>query len=64
MTDLSAEIWTVEEIAAFLRLDTDTVARRIICLPRFPRGFRPTGAARGVRRWWACDVREWAREAA
>ena len=62
--DLSAEIWTLAEIAAWLRMNEDTVSRRIICLPRFPKGFRPTGATRGERRWWANDVKEWAREAA
>lgn len=62
--DLSAEIWTIAEIAAWLRLNEDTVYRRIICLPRFPKGFRPTQAIRGEKRWWAADVKEWAREAA
>lgn len=62
--DMSAEIWTCAEIAAFFRMDVETVQRRIICRPRFPRGFRPTGSTRGERRWFAADIREWAREAA
>lgn len=62
--DMQAEIWTILEVARFFRMDPKTVQQNIICRPNFPRGFRPTGKARGERRWWQNEVREWARQAA
>lgn len=62
--DMTAEIWTILEVARFFRMDPKTVQQRIICRPGFPKGFRPTGATRGERRWWRDEIREWAKEAA
>lgn len=61
---MNDEVWTVADIAAYLKINVKTVRRSVLCRPAFPKGFRPTGSARGERRWFAEDVREWARQAA
>lgn len=62
--DMTADLWTIREVAAFFRVDEKSAAQRVVSRPGFPRGLRPTGAVKGERRWWASDVKEWAREAA
>lgn len=61
---MNDEIWSVEDIAAYLRISPQTARRSVITRPGFPKGFRPTGHARGERRWFSEDVREWARQVA
>lgn len=58
------EVWTAAEIAAYLKLNIKTVQGRVVTRAGFPRGFRPTGTARGERRWLSEEVRDWARQAA
>lgn len=64
VVDMSADIWTIIEVARFFRVDPKTAAQTVVCRPGFPRGFRPTGKPRGERRWWQNEVKDWAREAA
>lgn len=54
--NLSAELWTTADIAAFLRLSIRQARDRITKLPSFPKP-RIIG---GSKRWVAAEVREWA----
>jgi len=56
------ELWTCDDVAAWLKLASDTVERRVITRPDFPPPLQPcqTGK-RAARRWFAEDVRKWAR---
>lgn len=57
--DMSDEVWTLAHIAKLLNYSEDYTARNVICRPGFPKGFRPTGKARGERRWWAYEIRQY-----
>lgn len=57
------ELWTVEDIAIYLKLAADTTERRVVTRPDFPAPIQPcqTGK-RAAKRWFAIDVRAWARQ--
>lgn len=57
------ELWTAEDIAAYLKLATDTTERRVVSRPDFPAPLQPclTGA-RAAKRWFAAEVITWARQ--
>jgi len=57
------ELWTCEDVAAWLKLSPDTVERRVVTRPDFPIALQPcqTGK-RAARRWFAAEVKQWARQ--
>ncbi len=55
------ELWTTEDIAAWLKLKNAEVRDRIVKMPTFPEPFSPTQAKQGHKVWFAADVIEWAR---
>jgi len=57
------ELWTCEDVAEWLKLAPDTVERRVVTRPDFPPPLQPcmTGK-RASRRWFAAEVRRWARQ--
>jgi len=57
------ELWTSEDVAAWLKLSLVTVERRVVTRPDFPAALQPcqTGK-RAARRWFAADVKRWARQ--
>lgn len=57
--DLNDEVWTLAHIAKLLNYSEDYTARKIICQPGFPKGFRPVKTLRGERRWWAYEIRQY-----
>lgn len=58
------EVWSQQDIAAYLGLELSTVQRHVLTQPGFPKGFRPTGHERGDKRWFADQVRAFYREKA
>lgn len=57
------ELWTADDIAAYLKLAADTTERRVVTRPDFPAPLQPclTGA-RAAKRWFAAEVITWARQ--
>ncbi len=57
------ELWTTEDIAAYLKLAADTTERRVVTRSDFPAPLQPclTGA-RAAKRWFAVEVTTWARQ--
>jgi len=57
------ELWTCDDVATWLKLAPDTVERRVVTRPDFPPPLQPcmTGK-RAARRWFAAEVRRWARQ--
>lgn len=57
------ELWTTEDIAAYLKLAPDTTERRVVTRPEFPAPLQPcpTGK-RAAKRWFASEVITWARQ--
>jgi hypothetical protein len=57
------ELWTAEDIAAYLKLAVDTTERRVVTRPDFPAPLQPclTGV-RAAKRWFAAEVITWARQ--
>lgn len=57
------ELWTAEDIAAYLKLAADTTERRVVTRPDFPAPLQPclTGK-RAAKRWFAAEVIAWARK--
>lgn len=57
------ELWTADDIAGYLKLAADTTERRVVTRPDFPAAIQPcpTGK-RAAKRWFAVDVRTWARQ--
>ena len=57
------QLWSSEEIADYLRLATDTTERRVVTRPDFPPPLQPCDTGpRAAKRWFAIDVRAWARK--
>ncbi|WP_068390043.1 hypothetical protein [Ventosimonas gracilis] len=57
------ELWTCEDIAAYLKLSTATVERRVVVRPEFPEAIQPCATGKhAVRRWFAGDVIRWAKQ--
>lgn len=57
------QLWTTEDIADYLSLATDTVERRVVTRPDFPAPLQPCDTGpRAAKRWFAVDVRAWARK--
>lgn len=57
------ELWTSEDVAAYVKLSVDTVERRVVVRPDFPTPLQPCATGpRATRRWFAGEVRLWARQ--
>lgn len=57
------QLWTAEDIADYLKLATDTTERRVVTRPDFPAPLQPCDTGRrAAKRWFAVDVRSWARK--
>ncbi|WP_395503077.1 hypothetical protein [Ectopseudomonas mendocina] len=57
------QLWTAEDIADYLKLATDTTERRVVTRPDFPAPLQPCETGRrAAKRWFAIDVRAWARK--
>lgn len=57
------QLWTAEDIADYLKLSTDSTERRVVTRPDFPAPLQPCDTGpRAAKRWFAVDVRAWARK--
>ena len=58
---LSIDLWSVKEIAAYLKQNVRNVCDRVVTLPGFPQAIRiPTQrGTKGFPRWKASEVIEW-----
>lgn len=53
-------LWTLPEVADFLKLSESHVYQRIICRPDFPKAVvLPGRGSVKQRRWVVSEVREW-----
>lgn len=62
---VEVDLWSVREIAAFLKRSEAVVRDRIVVLPDFPPPiqlpvYRREGGSRGHKLWQASEVIEWA----
>jgi hypothetical protein len=59
---LDVDLWSGDQIAAYLKQDRQTVMKRIICQPDFPRAIRlpSTTGGKGQPLWKAKEVIAWA----
>lgn len=58
---MSAELWTIEEIASFLKKSKRSVYSRVITVPDFPKAIR-LPSEKGKRAhplWFAKEVIDW-----
>jgi hypothetical protein len=55
------ELWDIQDIASWIKLEYDVVRDRIVKEPTFPLPFAPTQTKKGHKVWFASDVVEWAR---
>ena len=54
---------SAEDIADYLKLSTDSTERRVVTRPDFPAPLQPCDTGpRAAKRWFAIDVRAWARK--
>lgn len=56
------ELWTAQEIGDYLKLSAVTVAERVTTRPGFPEPLQPCGTVKSMKRWFAVDVKKWARQ--
>ncbi|WP_201017997.1 hypothetical protein [Pseudomonas cichorii] len=57
------ELWTSQDIAAYLKLSTYTVERRVVVQPGFPVSMQPCATgAKAAKRWFAGEVITWLRQ--
>ena len=57
------ELWTTDDIAAYLKLAADTTERRVVTRPDFPAPLQPCQTGRkAAKRWFAAEVITWARQ--
>lgn len=55
------QLWSAQDIAAYLGVSPRTVAERYAPLPDFPTPIRlPSTGAVGLKRWKAAEVMKWA----
>lgn len=59
---IAVDLWSVAEIASYLKVQPRQVVERYACLPGFPAAIRlPTqGRGRGHTRYKAADIIKWA----
>lgn len=57
------ELWTSQDIAAYLKLSADTVERRVVVQPSFPTSVQPCATGvKAAKRWFAGEVITWLRQ--
>lgn len=57
------ELWTAQDIAAYLKLSTYTVERRVVVQPDFPTSVQPCATGvKAAKRWFAAEVISWLRQ--
>lgn len=57
------ELWTSQDIAAYLKLSAYTVERRVVVQPGFPKSVQPCATgAKAAKRWFAGEVITWLRQ--
>lgn len=57
------ELWTSQDIAAYLKLSAHTVERRVVVQPGFPSSVQPCATgAKAAKRWFAGEVITWLRQ--
>lgn len=56
------ELWTSKEIGEYLKLSPVTVEQRVATRPGFPEPLQPCGTVKSMKRWFAQDVKRWARQ--
>ena len=56
------ELWTTKEIGEYLKLSPVTVEQRVATRQDFPETLRPCGTVKSMKRWFALDVKKWARQ--
>ena len=57
------ELWTSQDIAAYLKLSAYTVERRVVVQPGFPSSVQPCATgAKAAKRWFAGEVITWLRQ--
>ncbi|WP_324832860.1 hypothetical protein [Pseudomonas saxonica] len=57
------ELWTSQDIAAYLKLSAYTVERRVVVQPDFPMSIQPCSTgAKAAKRWFAAEVITWVRQ--
>ena len=59
---VSDDLWTVDDIGAYLKRAPKTVYNKVVCLPNFPTAVRlPSGDSQSSRQLWvAKEVKAWA----
>ncbi|HGM7922744.1 TPA: hypothetical protein ACKQHQ_002941 [Pseudomonas aeruginosa] len=55
------ELWTTKDIGEYLKLSPVTVEQRVATRPGFPEPLQPCGTVKSMKRWFAADVKRWAR---
>ncbi len=57
------ELWTSQDIAAYLKLSACTVERRVVIQPGFPHSVQPCATGtKAAKRWFAGEVITWLRQ--
>ncbi|WP_448682621.1 hypothetical protein [Pseudomonas nicosulfuronedens] len=56
------ELWSTKEIGEWLKLSPVTVGERVVTRPDFPEPLQPCGTVKAMKRWFAADVKKWARQ--
>lgn len=57
------ELWTSQDIAAYLKLSVYTVERRVVVQPYFPTSMQPCATGvKAAKRWFAQEVIAWLRQ--
>lgn len=57
------ELWTSQDIAAYLKLSAYTVERRVVVQPFFPSSVQPCATGvKAAKRWYAAEVITWLRQ--
>lgn len=57
------ELWTAQDIAAWLKLSAYTVERRVVVQPGFPTVVQPCATGeKAAKRWFAGEVITWLRQ--
>lgn len=57
------ELWTAQDIAAYLKLSAYTVERRVVVQPGFPTSVQPCATGlKAAKRWFAVEVITWLRQ--
>jgi prophage regulatory protein len=55
------DLWSSDQIAAYLKKDRRKVMERVVCLPDFPKAIRLPSVTGGKQHplWKACEVIQW-----